>query len=90
MDQVSQRSSTGSAPIPAARTLTALGVLAAAVTAFGLLTGNPEPAPARAAQARPEPAPTRAAQPDPAQATRPVEDAAPAAAEGDGNVFIYH
>jgi hypothetical protein len=68
------------APIPAVRTIAALLGLAAAATAFGLLTGNPEPGPVRAAQPVPAPA---------AQA-RAVESSPATTAEGDGNVFMYY
>jgi hypothetical protein len=78
MDQAIGNGTSRSAPIPAARTVMALLAFAAAVTVFGLLTGNPEPGPARAAQ--PEAAPVASA----------PESASPASTEGDGNVFMYY
>lgn len=78
MEQTVRDSSSRSAPIPAARAVATLLAFAAAVTAFGLLTGSPEPRPASAAQ--PEAAPIASA----------AQDAPSAAADDDGNVFIYH
>jgi hypothetical protein len=78
MEQAIRNSSPRSAPIPAVRTVTSLLAFAAAVTAFGLLTGNPEPGPARAAQ--PEAMPIASTS----------EGAPSAPAEGDGNVFMYY
>lgn len=78
MEQPLHNSSPRSASIPAVRAVTGLLAFAAAVTAFGLLTGSPEPGPARAAQ--PEPVPVASA----------AQDEPSATAESDGNVFIYH
>ena len=77
MEQSFDRSTSRTAPISATRTLMALFAFAAAVTAFGLMTGNPEPGPARAAQ------------PVPAPISSIAQDISPAA-EADGNVYIYY
>lgn len=82
MDQAQDRNPARRAAIPAARTAAALLVIAAAAAAFGLMTGNPEPAPARAAQTAP-------ATP-PAAEARGAELAPSPTAEEDGNVFMYH
>jgi hypothetical protein len=82
MEQTQTRNPVRCPAVSAARTAAALLAIAATAAAFGLITGSPEPGPARAAQSAPATPPAAEAK---------VAELAPSpAAEEDGNVFMYH